>query len=65
MKLPKITITQDSLLPEDFDEAIALYSCYLMCLSVEKVQKAQTVLGQYTRVINGLFGMDMYDDETQ
>lgn len=63
--LPKITSTVDSMLPVDFDEAISLYSAYLMLLSVEKVAKANLMLSQYTSTINGLFGMDIYDDETQ
>lgn len=63
-KLPKLTATQDSELDEDYDEAISLYACYLMCLSVEKVQKAQIVLAQYKSKIADLFGMWINNDET-
>lgn len=62
-KLPKLTDAVDSELPEDFDEAISLYACYLMCLSVEKVQKAQIVLAQYKAVESDLFAMGINNDE--
>lgn len=62
-KLPKITDTQDSELPDDYDEVIGLYACYLMCLSVEKVQKAQIVLAQYIKLESELFAMGINNDE--
>jgi hypothetical protein len=63
-KLPKITDAQDSILPEDYDEAICLYASYLAMLSVEKQAKANMLMLQFNDCINGLFGMDMYDDES-
>lgn len=60
--LPKITDTQESLLPADYDEAIALYASYLAMLSVEKQAKANILLSQYTTKSNGLFGRHLYDD---
>lgn len=63
-KLPKLTSAVDSELDEDYDEAISLYACYLMCLSVEKANKAATVKAQYDSTISDLFGMGINNDET-
>jgi hypothetical protein len=62
-KLAKLTDTQDSELSDDYDEAISLYACYLMCLSVEKVQKAQIVLAQYKSIEAELFNMSINNDD--
>lgn len=60
-KLPKLTDEQWTELDEDFDWAISLYAAYLMLLSVEKTEKASTILNQYYNYINDLFWMDIND----
>lgn len=62
-KLPKLTAIQDSALPEQYDDLINLYACYLMCISVEKQQKAVSCLSQYVLAKDSLFGAVMYDDD--
>ena len=61
--LPTLTNSQPSILSDDYDEAIALYACYLMMLSVEKQAKAGMVLAQYKECTNGLFGQNLNDDD--
>lgn len=63
-KLPKLTSTQDSELPEEYDELINLYAAYLMLISVEKTQKAASCLGQYILAKDSLFWAIMYDDDS-
>lgn len=53
-KLTKITESQPSELPDEFDFAICLYASYLACMSVEKREKAADVLWEYTNNISTL-----------
>ena len=53
-RLPKITESQDSLLPEDFDDAICLYAVYLGCMSVEKNDKASSTYSEYQNTLSTL-----------
>jgi len=57
-----MTDTVDSELPEDYDEAIALYAAYLAMVSVEKQNKATMCMAQYLSTINGLSIQDINDD---
>jgi len=60
--LPKLTDTVDSELPEDYDDAIASYACYLMMISVEKQAKANMALSLYMERINELYWQYINDD---
>jgi len=53
-RLPKITESQDSLFPEDFDDAIWLYATYLWCISVEKWDKASQMYSEYQNTLSTL-----------
>jgi len=53
-RLPKITESQDSLFPEDFDDAICLYAVYLGCMSVEKNDKASSIYNEYQNTLSTL-----------
>ncbi len=61
--LPKLTNTQWTLLPDDYDEAIALYASYLAMMSVEKQAKATMCLAQYNSEINWLLWQYLNDDD--
>lgn len=63
-KLPKLTSVVDSVMSEDMEELIVLWSCYLMFLSVEKVNKAQSCIQQYNIAKDSMFGEIMYDDDS-
>ena len=62
-KLPKITSTVWSLLDDDMNDLLVLWSCYLMFLSVEKSDKANMCLNQYTIAKDWMFGEKFYDDD--
>lgn len=53
-RLPKITESQDSVLPEYFDDAICLYAVYLGCISVEKNDKASQIYSEYQNTLSTL-----------
>ena len=61
-KLPKITESVDSELPEDFDDAIATYAAYLAFLSVNKQDKANALLANYQLDLDTLLNTYIYDD---
>lgn len=63
-KLPKLTSVVDSVMDEDMEDLVVLWSCYLMFLSVEKTAKAQLCLQQYTIAKDGMLGERLYDDDS-
>ena len=63
-KLPKITDTVDSVLDEDMEDLMILWTCYLMFLSVEKSAKAQLCLSQYTIAKDAAVWQSLYDDDS-
>lgn len=62
-KLPKITVDMDSELPDEYDDAIASYACYLMMISVEKQAKANMALSLYIERINEIYWQNINDDD--
>jgi len=63
-KLPKITDTQSSELPDEFDFAICLYASYLACMSVEKREKAADILWEYWNTISTLLTQYILTSDT-
>lgn len=63
-KLPKLTSTEDSVLGDDMNDLVVLYACYLLFISVEKNEKAQSCLNQYLLAKDSAFGSIMYDDDS-
>jgi hypothetical protein len=61
-RLPTITAIQDCDLPSDFDNAICAYAAYLAFNSVEKQQKAITMLSDYQFNLNTLLATYLYSD---
>ncbi len=53
-KLPRLTESQDSVLPEDFDDAIATYTAYLAFDSVSKNDKSAVMRASYNSIIGTL-----------
>lgn len=62
-KLPTITETIDCELPSDYDNAISLYSCYLMMISVEKQAKANMAIMEYNNEISKLYNQYVNNDD--
>ena len=61
-RLPTITGSQSSSLPEDFDNAICAYAAYLAMNSVEKQGKAISMQADYQQNLNMLLGTYQYQD---
>lgn len=61
-RLPTLTTSQDSLLPEDFDDCIAEYVKYIGFMSVGKEQQAAVHLGDYEMQKNNLLATYLYND---
>jgi len=61
-KLPKLTASQDSILPEDFDDAICVYAAYLAFNSVTKTDKAAVMRADYNEIMSSLLSSYIYND---
>lgn len=61
-RLPKITANQDSLFPEDFDDAICVYAAYLAFNSVTKTDKAAIMRADYNEILSSLLSSYIYND---
>ena len=53
-RLPTITSSQDSLLPSDFDEAIAKYAAYVLFQQVRNTESAKNSLADYASIMDTL-----------
>lgn len=62
-KLEKLSSTQDSELPEEFDDAICAYSAYLAFNSVNKTDKASIMYADYQWQLNTLLNSYIYNDD--
>jgi hypothetical protein len=61
-RLPTLTSIQASLLPSDFDDAIALYAVYLAFKSIGKIESSIASLQDYNQVVSTLLTSYIYDD---
>lgn len=61
-KLPKLTTSQGSLLPDDFDDAICIYAAYLAFNSVTKIDKASIMRSDYNEILSSLLTSYIYND---
>lgn len=61
-RLANLTDSQDSELPEDFDDAICTYAAYLAFNSVSKIDKAGVMRADYSEIMSTLLSSYIYDD---
>lgn len=61
-RLANLTDSQDSELPEDFDDAICTYAAYLAFNSVSKIDKASVMRADYSEILSTLLSSYIYDD---
>lgn len=63
-KLPTLTSSVGSDLDDDMNDLVVLRACYLMLISVEKIEKAQMILWQYTVQKDSLVNEKLNDDDS-